>query len=77
MLGVLLKNPELFLLDELFSGIDPVSLNFIINKINENANENNAFIIVKHNIPSTIKLCNKFIIIKNGKIEFFQIKKKI
>lgn len=75
LLGVILSNPKLFLLDEPFSGIDPISLNFITNQIKQTSNETNAFVIVNHDLPSTKKLCNKFIIIKNGNIVFYSDKK--
>lgn len=75
LLGVLLTNPELFLLDEPFTGIDPVSLDLMIKQINETSNNNNACIIVNHDLASTKKFCNKFIIIKEGKIVYSSNKK--
>lgn len=74
LLGVLLSKPDLLLLDEPFSGIDPVSLDFMIKKIKETVTENNACLLVNHDLNSTKQLCNKFLIIKNGEITFYSDK---
>ena len=76
LLGVLLTKPKLFLLDEPFSGIDPVSKKYITEKILENENQENAFVIVNHDLQTSAKLCNKFLIINEGKIVFYSDKKE-
>jgi ABC-2 type transport system ATP-binding protein len=70
LISTLTSNPLLFILDEPFLGIDPVSLKFMIDTINQTSNEENAFVIVNHDLNSIQKTCNKFLIIKDGKISF-------
>lgn len=75
-LCVFLKDSKLFLLDEPFTGCDPIAQNFLINQIKEKSSEQNAFVIVNHDLPSTMKMCNKFLIIKEGKVVFYSDKQE-
>ena len=73
-LGTLLHKPRLFLLDEPFSGVDPIAQKFLINQIKETSTDENAFVIVNHDLASTMKFCNKFLIIRDGEIVFYSDK---
>lgn len=57
------------LLDEAFDGIDPLALDLIKQEIiKKYANNEKTLIIASHNIESLEKLCDKFIIVSNGKL---------
>ncbi len=70
LLCTMLGNPKLALLDEPFSGIDPVSLNFIVNYIKSKSSDNNAIVLVNHDLKTTSELCNRFIILNKGRIAY-------
>ena len=76
LLGTLVSRAELNLLDEPFTGIDPVSLEIMIERIKASSTRDNAFVIVNHDLASTKKLCNRFVIIKDGEIVFASDKKE-
>lgn len=64
-LRILLVNPEIVLLDEPFSGMDPKNIELFIKLIRE---LNCTICIVSHNLKTLLEVCNKIIILKNGKI---------
>ncbi len=70
VIGTMISNPKLVLLDEPFSGIDPVSLKFITDYIQSKVTNNNAVVLVNHNLEITKKICNKFVILNKGKIVY-------
>ncbi len=62
-------NVKYLLLDEAFDGIDPLALDLIKQEIiKKYSNNDKTLIIASHNIESLEKLCDKFIIISNGKM---------
>lgn len=57
------------LLDEAFDGIDPLAMEIIKKEIiTRFANANKTAIIASHNIETLERLCDKFVIISNGKL---------
>ncbi len=65
-LSVEVKN---LLLDEAFDGIDPLAMDIIKQEIIDRyANKEKTLIIASHNIETLEKLCDKFVIISNGKM---------
>ena len=65
----LLNNPECLILDEPFSGLDPMgitSLKTLITTLAEK--ENLAILISSHILDELNKICHKLTVIKNGKI---------
>ena len=76
LLSIMLSKPELFLLDEPFTGIDPISLNLMITKLKEESNKDNAIVFINHELESTKRLCNKFLIIRDGILTFYSDKKE-
>lgn len=62
-------NVKYLLLDEAFDGIDPMALDLIKQEIIKRyADSDKSVIIASHNIESLEKLCDKFVIISNGRM---------
>lgn len=64
----IINNPELLILDEPTNGLDVEGTIEIRNLIKELSNEGIAILISSHNLTEIDNLCNKIIVIKNGKI---------
>lgn len=62
----IIHDPEIVLLDEPFNAIDVERKNLIKKNIIKLSREGKAIIITSHNIPETMDLSNKVIILKNG-----------
>ena len=64
----LICEPEIMLLDEPFAGIDPIAVEEIKELLLEIAKKNISILITDHNVRETLSLCNKAIILSNGRI---------
>ena len=64
----LLKNPKLVLVDEIMSSLDIESKKMIINYIKKINVKGVTIIWVTHSLDEIDALCNRFIIMKNGRI---------
>jgi ABC-2 type transport system ATP-binding protein len=65
----LLNNPECLVLDEPFSGLDPIGISSLKNLITSLAeNERLAILISSHILDELNKICHKLNVLKNGKI---------
>lgn len=63
----ILHNPELIVLDEPFSGLDPVNTELLKNVIIELVNEGKYIIMSSHQMSSIEEFCTEVVILKNGK----------
>lgn len=63
----LVTNPKLILLDEPFSGVDPIAVEDLQAEIRRLAATGIAFLITDHNVQQTLRVCNRAYIIDNGK----------
>ena len=65
----LITNPSLILLDEPFSGVDPIAVEDLQREIRDLKNNwGKAILITDHNVQQTLKVCDRGIIIDNGKV---------
>ncbi len=64
----LASNPKFILLDEPFSGIDPISVIDIQEIIKELKKNNIGILITDHNVRETLKICDRSYILSNSKI---------
>lgn len=64
------QNPKMFLYDEPTSDLDPLSAAKIRSLIMELDGKQRGFIIVTHEMRDALKLGNRFLFLKNGKICF-------
>jgi len=66
----LVETPNLLLLDEPFSGIDPLSQKTMVKKVNETIHELKSIVFSSHDLHLVKELCTRIIIIDNGQIVF-------
>lgn len=64
----LINDPEILILDELTSGIDPQSIANIRNMLLEKSSKKTTMLISSHILSELYKVCNKFAFINDGKI---------
>jgi ABC-2 type transport system ATP-binding protein len=67
----LLHDPELLILDEPNSGLDPLTSFFIINYLKNLKREGKTIILSAHNLFHVETICDRVGIIKNGKLLVF------
>ena len=63
-----LHEPELLILDEPFSGFDPINTNLIKNEILELRDKGTTVILSTHNMNSVEEICDDIVLIDNAKI---------
>ena len=65
----LVTNPSLILLDEPFSGVDPIAVEDLQREIRQLKDTlGKAILITDHNVQRTLEVCDRGIIIDNGKV---------
>lgn len=62
-----LHNPDVLILDEPFSGFDPINADLIKNEIIQMKRNGKAIIISTHNMSSVEELCDNILLINKGK----------
>tara|TARA_B100001057_G_scaffold137087_1_gene136717 strand:+ start:529 stop:1200 length:672 start_codon:yes stop_codon:yes gene_type:complete len=60
--------PKFLLLDEPFSGIDPLSVIDIQEIIKNLSSQDIGILITDHNVRETLKICNKSYVVNSGKV---------
>ena len=64
----LICDPSIMLLDEPFAGIDPIAVEEIKKLLQEISKKNISILITDHNVRETLSLCNRAIILNEGRI---------
>jgi lipopolysaccharide export system ATP-binding protein len=64
----LVTNPRLILLDEPFSGVDPIAVEDLQAEIRRLASQGIACLITDHNVQQTLRVCDRAYIIDEGKV---------
>lgn len=67
-IAAVLHNPKLLILDEPFSGFDPVNIELIRNEIKRFKSEGKAILVSTHNMNSVEEMCDRAILINNGEM---------
>lgn len=67
ILGALVHDPALWILDEPMVGLDPQTMDLLIKFIRKYANENHAVLFSSHSLETVQKTCDVVIFIKQGK----------
>lgn len=67
----LLHNPDLLILDEPNSGLDPLTSFFIINYLKTLKREGKTILLSAHNLFHVETICDRVAIIKNGRLLVF------
>ncbi len=63
----LVTEPRLILLDEPFSGVDPIAVEDLQGEIRRLADRGIAFLITDHNVQQTLRVCDRACIIADGR----------
>lgn len=63
----LVTSPRLILLDEPFSGVDPIAVEELQSEIRRLADRGIAFLITDHNVQQTLRVCDRACIIVEGR----------
>jgi phospholipid/cholesterol/gamma-HCH transport system ATP-binding protein len=66
----MILNPEILLYDEPTAGLDPVNTDMVIDIMNEFKARGFSGIFVTHDIPSAKRVCDRFLLLRDGKIYF-------
>lgn len=66
MMGSLIHNPKLWIMDEPMIGLDPLTSQRVSKFMKEYAKQGNCILFSSHNINSVQKLCDRAVIIQNG-----------
>ncbi|MDA8053410.1 MAG: LPS export ABC transporter ATP-binding protein [Deltaproteobacteria bacterium] len=64
----LISSPKFILLDEPFSGIDPIAIEDMQDILTNLKNESIGILITDHNVREALRICNSAYIINDGKI---------
>ncbi|MEX2219813.1 MAG: LPS export ABC transporter ATP-binding protein [Phycisphaerales bacterium] len=64
----LVTEPRLILLDEPFSGVDPIAVEDLQAEIRKLASRGIACLITDHNVQQTLRVCDRAYIIDSGKV---------
>ena len=67
-IGTLLHDPEIIILDEPFSGLDPVNMDALKDMLLELKNMNKTVVFSTHVMEQAEKLCDEICLINKGKI---------
>lgn len=70
MARAMIMNPEIILYDEPTAGLDPVNTLNVMDLMGKFKTDNRAAVFVTHDIPAAVKLCDRIVIIGEGKIIF-------
>jgi ABC-2 type transport system ATP-binding protein len=67
IIATLLHSPDLVVLDEPFSGLDPVNTRLVKDIIEEQCREGKTFIMSTHQMYQVEALCNRIVLINGGR----------
>lgn len=68
IMGALIHNPKVFILDEPMVGLDPYTANQVKSYFKKHSQEGNLVIFSSHNLDVVEKVCDRVYIIDQGKI---------
>ncbi len=68
LIGSLIHQPKLWVLDEPMMGLDPTTMNLVKNVIKEYAKNGNSVLFSSHNLGVVKEICDNVCIINNGKL---------
>lgn len=69
LIATLLHNPQLIILDEPFTGLDPVNVQIFIDVIKDEAAKGKTIIFSSHQMAIVEELCDELILLKKGAAE--------
>jgi ABC-2 type transport system ATP-binding protein len=80
IIATILHNPELLIVDEPFSGLDPVNTQMVKDLLREQCNQGVTIVLCSHQMNLVEELCDRIVLIDHGKVllygELADIRKK-
>lgn len=74
----LVTDPKLILLDEPFSGVDPIAVEDLQREVLRLRDQfGKSVLITDHNVPQTLRVCDRALIIDEGRVKFTGTPKQI
>lgn len=67
LISILMHEPELIILDEPFVGLDPNATDFLIKEMRRRADDGVIILYSTHVLEVAEKICNRLVILNNGK----------
>jgi len=64
----LMLDPDLMMMDEPFAGVDPAMLDRLIDLVEDLNKTGKTFLIIEHNMALIHRLCNRVIVLNEGKV---------
>ncbi|MFI3229272.1 MAG: ABC transporter ATP-binding protein [Bacillota bacterium] len=69
IIGALIHSPKLWVLDEPMMGLDPQSMQEILNRMRVHCDDGNTIFFSSHNLDLVAKICDRVAIINDGKLQ--------
>ncbi len=64
-------HPDILLYDEPTAGLDPINVEMVIDVMKKFKTKGLSGIFVTHDIPAALKICDRVVILKQGKVGFY------
>jgi ABC-2 type transport system ATP-binding protein len=71
VIATLLHNPELLIVDEPFSGLDPVNTQMVMDLLREQHEQGVTIILCSHQMHQVEELCDRIVLIDHGKVMLY------
>jgi phospholipid/cholesterol/gamma-HCH transport system ATP-binding protein len=66
----MILNPEILLYDEPTAGLDPINVEMVLEVMDKFKKKGVSGIFVTHDIPAAMRICDRILILKEGKVAF-------
>jgi len=63
-------DPDILLYDEPTAGLDPINVDMVLEVMKKFKDQGQSSIFVTHDIPAALKICDRIIILRDGKVGF-------
>ncbi|RBW67449.1 ABC transporter ATP-binding protein [Bacillus taeanensis] len=63
-----LKQPDLYIIDEPFMGLDPKAMNKLLQMIKKEKEKGAGILMCTHVLDTAEKICDRFVLVSNGKL---------
>lgn len=71
LIGTLLHRPELLIVDEPFSGLDPVNTQMVKDLLREQRDQGNTILMSTHQMHQVEELCDRIVLIDHGNVVLY------
>jgi ABC-2 type transport system ATP-binding protein len=64
----LITNPEIYIIDEPFIGLDPMAMKLFLTSIEEERSKGAGILMSTHVLDTAEKVCDRFLLVNNGRL---------